>query len=276
MKERGINSTPIHLLTVYCRAPLCPVSSRSRPSPLISQDNSLNNRDKWNFGYQVINTQGSPPQNVVVGSVVESGFKSVEGGATNVVWPGGTTKIPQDTVRADPKNLSVGWVIDTSWTTPVLAQELRMYAQQAIDEINDNRFMLPNTHLTLEMDSRVNGNDKTIEAYNSIEARAKAAGRPLAMVLAASSSHMATIYSPQANVTVTQRSTGVPIVGYDTGAGVLSDSKKFPNFVRLYPPVSETQHACTVTTSSAPPQPWHAATFALLFSVTRCFVPHAP
>jgi hypothetical protein len=236
----------------------------------------LNNRDKWNFGYRVFNTQGSPPQNVVVGSVVESGFKSIEGGATNVVWPGGTTKIPQDTLRADPKNLSVGWVIDTSWTTPVLAQELRMYAQQAIDEINDNRFLLPNTHLTLEMDSRVNGNDKTIEAYNSIEARAKAAGRPLAMVLAAASSHMATIYSPQANVTVTQRNTGVPIVGYETGAGVLSDSKRFPNFIRLYPPVSETQHACTVTTSSAPPQPWHAATFTLQFSVTRCFVPHAP
>ena len=85
-------------------------------------------------------------------------------------------------------------------------------------------------------------NDKTIEAYAAIDARAKAAGRPLAAVLAASSSHMATIYAPQANVAVTQRSTGVPIVGYDTGAGVLSDPKAFPNFIRLYAPVSQTQH----------------------------------
>ena len=133
--------------------------------------------------------------------------------------------------------------METAWGTPALQQESRMYAQQAIDEINDDFFILPNTHLTLEGDFSVNGNNQTAEAFNAIDARATAAGRPLAAVLAGSSSHMKTIYALQANVTVTQPSTGVPIIGYGTGAGVLSDSKRFPNFVRLYPPVSETQHA---------------------------------
>ena len=54
---------------------------------------------------------------------------------------------------------------------------------------------------------------------------------------------MATIYAPQANVAVTQQSSGVPIVGFYTGAGELSDPTRFKNFIRLYPPVSETQHA---------------------------------
>ena len=260
---------PIHLLTVQLpRAP-------STLAP--TQDDSLTNRDKWNFGYQVFNTQGSPPQHVAVGSVVQSGFKPNDGGATKVVWPGGTTQVPQDTPRADPKNLSIGWVVESAWATPSLRQESRMYAQQAIDEINDNLFILPHTHLTLEVDERVHENDKTVEAHNAIEARAKAAGRPLCAVLAMSSSHMSSIYAPKANVTVTQRSSGVPIVGYYTGAGELSDSKRFPkyvikyfslysvyiqcegfakltfylwfhrayrrcSFIRLYPPVSEQQH----------------------------------
>jgi hypothetical protein len=109
-----------------------------------------------------------------------------------------------------------------------------MYAQQAIDEINADLYILPNTHLTLEGDFSVNGNDKTVEAFNAISVRAQAAGRPLAVVLGTSSSHMATIYAPQANVTVTRPSTGVPIVGYYTGAGVLSDSKKFPKYVIIF------------------------------------------
>jgi hypothetical protein len=111
-----------------------------------------------------------------------------------------------------------------------------MYAQQAVDEINDNLYILPNTHVTLEMDFRVNNNDKTVEAANAIEARAKAAGRPLAAMLGGSSSHMKSLYDLQANATVTRRSTGVPIVGFYTGAGELSDSTKFPNFIRLQPP----------------------------------------
>ena len=141
----------------------------------------------------------------------------------------------------DPPNVSIGWVPDASFGTPATVEVSRMYAQQAIDEINADLYILPNTHLTLEADFSVNKNDKTVEAFNAIGVRAKAAGRPLAMVLGTSSSHMATIYAPQANVTVTRPSTGVPIVGSYTGAGVLSDSKKFPNFVRLYPPVSEVQ-----------------------------------
>jgi len=143
---------------------------------------------------------------------------------------------------SDPAALSIGWVMETAWGTPTLQQESRMYAQQAIDEINADLYILPNTHLTLEGDFSVNGNDKTAEAFNAVDARATAAGRPLAAVLAGSSSHMVAIYAPQANVTVTRPSTGVPIVGYYTGAAVLSDSKKFPNFIRLYPPVSEYQH----------------------------------
>ena len=158
-----------------------------------------------------------------------------------VIWPGGTTKLPQDVLRLDPKNISIGWVIESAWATPVSEQESRMYAQQAVDEINDDLFLLPNTFLTLEVETVMN-NAKTVEAHNAVEARAKAAGRPLAAFLAVSSSHMATIYAPQALVTVTQQSTGVPIVGFYTGAGVLSDSKQFPNFIRLYPPVSDTQH----------------------------------
>ena len=189
--------------------------------------------------YTIWNIQGSPPINVDVGRVQKDGF---EPGAATIMWPGGTTKLPQDTLRGDPPNLSIGWVVESAWATPALRQESRMYAQQAIDEINDNLFILPNTHLTLEVDERVHGNDKTVEAHNAIEARAKAAGRPLCAVLAMSSSHMSSIYAPKANVTVTQRSSGVPIVGYYTGAGELSDSKRFPNFIRLYPPVSETQH----------------------------------
>ena len=163
-------------------------------------------------------------------------------GMAKVVWPGGTTRTPQDTQRSDPAALSIGWVVESAWATPALRQESRMYAQQAIDEINDDLYILPNTHLTLEVDERVNGNDLTVEAHNAIDVRAKAAGRPLAAVLACSSSHMKKIYAPQAGVTVTKRSTGVPIVGFYTGAGKLSDSTKFPNFVRLYPPVSVSQH----------------------------------
>ena len=166
-------------------------------------------------------------------------------GMAKVVWPGGTTRTPpHDTHRSlsDPAALSIGWVVETAWGTPALQQESRMYAQQAIDEINADLYILPNTHLTLEVDFSVNGNDQTAEAHNAIEARAEAAGRPLAAVLGDSSSHMKTIYAPQANVTVTRPSTGVPIMGYNTGAGVLSDSKKFPNFIRLYSPASETQH----------------------------------
>ena len=191
--------------------------------------------------YTILNVVGSPPQNVAVGRVNKEGFVPVAGMA-KVVWPGGTTRTPQDTQRSDPAALSIGWVVESAWATPALRQESRMYAQQAIDEINDDLYILPNTHLTLEVDERVNGNDLTIEAHNAIDVRAKAAGRPLAAVLAGSSSHMKTIYAPQANVTVTQPSTGVPIIGYYTGAALLSDSTKFPNFVRLYPPVSETQH----------------------------------
>ena len=191
--------------------------------------------------YTILNVVGSPPQNVAVGRVNKEGFVPVAGMA-KVVWPGGTTRTPQDTQRSDPAALSIGWVTETAWGTPALQQESRMYAQQAIDEINDDFFILPNTHLTLEGDFSVNGNNQTAEAFNAIDARATAAGRPLAAVLAVSSSHMKTIYALQANVTVTQPSTGVPIIGYYTGAGTLSDSTKFPNFVRLYPPVSETQH----------------------------------
>ena len=207
----------------------------------------------------------------------KDGFERIVG-SPKVIWPGGTTKLPQDKLRSgDPTHLSIGWIIESSWGTPALWQESRMYAQQAIDEVNDNLFLLPNTHLTLEEDSSVNGNDVTVKAHNAVEARAKAAGRPLAAVMACSSSHMASIYAPQANATVTQPSTGVPIIGYYTGAGVLSDSKKFPkyvikyfslysvyiqcegfakltfylwfhrayrrcSFIRLYPPVSEVQH----------------------------------
>ena len=176
-----------------------------------------------------------------MGYVKKGGFEPIEG-ADKIVWPGSTTDFPHDTLRADPKNLSIGWVVESAWATPALRQESRMYAQQAIDEINDDDFILPNTYLTLEVDERVHGNDLTVEAHNAIEARAKAAGRPLAAVLGSSSSHLKTIYAPHAGVAVTKRSTGVPIVGYDTGTEVLSDSKKFPNFVRLYPPASETQH----------------------------------
>ena len=172
----------------------------------------------------------------------KGGFERIVG-SPKVIWPGGTTKLPQDKLRSgDPAQLSIGWIIESSWGTPALWQESRMYAQQAIDEVNDNLFLLPNTHLTLEEDSSVNGNDVTVKAHNAVEARAKAAGRPLAAVMACSSSHMTSIYAPQANATVTQPSTGIPIIGYFTGAGVLSDSKRFPNFVRLYPPVSEVQH----------------------------------
>ena len=193
--------------------------------------------------YTILNVVGSPPQNVAVGRVNKEGFVPFAGMA-KVVWPGGTTRIPQDTQRSmsDPVALSIGWVMETAWGTPALQQESRMYAQQAIDEINADLYILPNTHLTLEGDFSVNGNDKTAEAFNAVDARATAAGRPLAAVLAGSSSHMVAIYAPQANVTVTRPSTGVPIVGYYTGAAVLSDSKKFPNFIRLYPPVSEYQH----------------------------------
>ena len=191
--------------------------------------------------YTIWNVVGSPPANVAVGRVKRGGFEPTEG-AAKIVWPGGTIKIPSDTLRSDPKRLSIGWVMETAWGTPALQQESRMYAQQAIDEVNDNLYILPNTFLTLEGDFTVKGNDKTVDVYNAIEARAKAAGRPLAAALGGSSSHMNAIYAPQANVTVTQPNTGIPIVGYYTGAGVLSDSKKFPNFVRLYPPVSEVQH----------------------------------
>ena len=156
-----------------------------------------------------------PPHNVAVGSVKKGGFEH----SASIVWPGGTTKVPQDTPRNDPTNVSIGWVIEASWYPPLLRQESRMYAQQAIDEINDHLFILPNTWLTLEVDERVNGNDLTVEAYNAIEIRAKAASRPLVAMLGASSSHIKTIFAPQANVTVTQRGTEVPIIGYETGAG---------------------------------------------------------
>ena len=126
-------------------------------------------------------------------------------------------------------------VPETAWGTLAHQLEVRMYAQQAIDELNDNLFILPNTQLTLEANFTVNGNDLTIEAYNDIYARANAANRPVAAMLGGSSSHMAKIYAPGANVAVTANtSTGVPIVGYYTGAGVLSDPEKFPSFVRLY------------------------------------------
>ena len=192
--------------------------------------------------YTIWNVVGSPPVNVAVGRVKRGGFEPTMG-AAKVVWPGGTTKIPADSPRrSDPKNLSIGWVMETAWGTPTLQQESRMYAQQAIDEINDNLYILPNTFLTLEGDFTVKGNDKTVDVYNAIEARAKAADRPLAAVLGGSSSHMDAIYAPQANVTATHPKIGIPIVGYYTGAGVLSDAKKFPNFIRLFPPVHEVQH----------------------------------
>ena len=124
--------------------------------------------------YTIWNTVGSPPTNVAVGRARPDTFEVLEG-AARILWPGGTTKFPQDTLRGDPKNLSIGWVVESAWATPALRQESRMYAQQAIDEINDDLFTLPNTHLTLEVDERVQGNDKTVEAFNAIEARAKAA-----------------------------------------------------------------------------------------------------
>ena len=189
---------------------------------------------------------GSPSSHVAVGRVTRGGFEYTEG--AQIIWPGdtsGTTKIPQDILRSDPKNLSIGWVVESSWATPALRQELRMYAQQAMDEVNDDLFILPNTHLTLDCTEcfgnvLVHGNDLTVEAHNVIYDRSQAAGRPLAAVLGSSSSHMAKIYAN--NATVTKRGIGVPIVGYATGAGTLSDSTKFPNFIRMFPPASETQH----------------------------------
>ena len=88
-----------------------------------------------------------------------------------MIWPGGTTKLPQDVLRLDPKNISIGWVIESAWATPVSEQESRMYAQQAVDEINDDLFLLPNTFLTLEVETVMN-NAKTVEAHNAVEARA--------------------------------------------------------------------------------------------------------
>ena len=219
------------------------LSSDSASSGALSFQGGSNNRKKWQFEHKIWNVQGSPPANVAVGRVLEDGFQPIAG-AANVLWPGGTTKIPQDSALTEvPTNVSIGWVVEMAWGTPALRQESRMYAQQAIDEINDDLFILQNTHLHLEVDETVNNNVNTMEAFNAIVVRAAAAGRPLAAVLAMSSSHMATIYAPQANVTVTQQSTGIPIVGFYTGAGELSDPARFPNFIRLYPPVSETQHA---------------------------------
>ena len=196
--------------------------------------------------YTIWNIVGSPPRNVVVGRIKKDGFvQHIDPvkGATKVIWPGNTTKLPLDSMKDRPPDaLSIGWVVETAWGTPAVRQESRMYAQQAIDEINDNIYILPNTQLTLEADFSVNGNDKTVEAFNAIEARAKAAGRPLAAVLVDASSHMAAIYAPQVDVTVSKRGTGVPIVSHYAGAAELSDSKRFPNFVRLYPPASEAQH----------------------------------
>ena len=220
------------------------LSSDSASSGALSFQGGSNNRKPWQFEYKIWNIQGSPPANVAVGRVSEDGFQPIAG-AANVLWPGGTSKIPQDSdsLTVIPTNVSIGWVVEMAWGTPALRQESRMYAQQAIDEINDDLFILQNTHLHLEVDETVHNNVKTTEAFNAIEVRAAAAGRPLAAVLAMSSSHMATIYAPQANVAVTQQSSGVPIVGFYTGAGELSDPTRFKNFIRLYPPVSETQHA---------------------------------
>ena len=215
-------------------------------------------RNHWNFGYKIWNIQATQDttsddtttgtttgatttvlRSVAVGHVRKDRFEAAGGGA--ITWPGATTTIPQDTPRLDPTNISIGWVIERSWTPPVMEQILRMYAQQAIDEINDNFYVLPRTHLTLEVET-VNGNVKTVEAYNAVAARARAAGRPLGAILAAASSHMTSIYNPAAGVDVLRRSTGVPVMGYGTGASFLSDPKKYPNFIRLFPPVTETQH----------------------------------
>ena len=194
-------------------------------------DPAVNNRDVWNFGYtmwNVVGTPGSQPKNVAVGRVFRDEFK-LNNKDVAVIWPGGTTKVPQDTLRSDPKNLSIGWVVESAWGTVATRQESRMYAQQAIDEINDNAYILPNTHLTLEVDESVQGNDKTVEAANAIEARAKAAGRPVAAMLGSSSSHMASLYNPQANANGDATEHRGTDRGFSTQApGCLATPRDFP------------------------------------------------
>ena len=221
-----------------------------------------NNRATWNFQYELINFQekvaihggglsSTITEEVSIGFVKESGFAPAVP-ETPTRWPGKGSERPLDFDRkGDPANLTVGWVVDTSWGDAAFQAMRAMYAQQAIDQVNaDKLYVLPKTKLFLEFvhvdTSAKNASRAGYQAlFGDLVARAAAAGRPMAGMLG-STSTLATAFLDATDVKQ------VPMVGYYTAATHLSNKTKYPNFVRIFPPV-------TISSKVSPisfPSPW--------------------
>jgi hypothetical protein len=204
-----------------------------------------NNRATWNFRYELINFQqkvvgdlsSTTTEEVSIGFVKESGFAPAVP-ASPTRWPGKVSERPVDFDRkGDPANLTVGWVIDTSWGDAAFHAIRIMYAQQAIDQVNaDTVYVLPKTKLFLEFvnvdTSAKNASKISYQAlFGDLVARAATAGRPMAGMLGSTS----TLAKAFLDATEVKQ---VPMVGYYTAATDLSNKTKYPNFCRLFPPVS--------------------------------------
>ena len=206
----------------------------------LSFEVGMNRRTRWDFSNEVYNLVAAPftppgrassLQRVLVGRVLDNGFEQT----APILWPGNTSKIPQDSTRAssDPAVLTVGWVVETCWSAHSFQQKRALYAQQALDEINADQLTLPNTHLVLEKEFVCDNND-TVRATSTIAKRAKAAGRPVVAFLGSGSSHSIGVLD--ANIL------SVPLIGFYTGSADLSNATKYPNFVRLWPSSRVSQH----------------------------------
>ena len=214
-----------------------------------------NNRATWDFKFGLINfvtkLESKQKYSVAVadvGAIKSTGFvpsvKPTVGGqrpsSEPIRWPGGTTERPLDFKRNDdPAQLTVGWVVESSWGDAAFQASRAMYAQQAIDQVNANPLVLPKTKLFLDfvnVDSRnASATSKSkLSLFEGLLTRSAAAGRPMAGMLGATSG-LATTYLESASFGVVKQ---VPMVGYFTSASHLSVQKLYPNFVRNYPPVA--------------------------------------
>ena len=232
-------------------------ASLAASGPLQFHD-STNKRNMWDFGYTLLNSvwvttkensgknaNATTLQIVEVGNVGKHGFVPTVG--VPIRWLGGSSERPLDSNDGAaggaviPKALTVAVVFDHIYGTAWYFERLLMYVKQAVKEVNADPNLIPHTQLILDyetMDSTGWAVSKRDSHYASnhilIATRAANAGRPVAAFLPGLS-NLATVGLSRPWIDPVMKM--VPQIGVGTGAPHLQDPVKYPNFVRLFPPI---------------------------------------
>ena len=232
-------------------------ASLAASGPLQFHD-STNKRNMWDFGYTLLNSvwvttkensgknaNATTLQIVEVGNVGKHGFVPTVG--VPIRWLGGSSERPLDSTDGAaegaviPKALTVAVVFDHIYGTAWYFERLLMYVKQAVKEVNADPNLIPHTQLILDyetMDSTGWAVSKRDSHYASnhilIATRAANAGRPVAAFLPGLS-NLATVGLSRPWIDPVMKM--VPQIGVGTGAPHLQDPVKYPNFVRLFPPI---------------------------------------